>query len=103
MNWEHEIKELELRRRKALELGGKERVERQHQQGRLTIRERILALLDQDSFIEVGQLTGDAEWEHGKFKDIVPAPYVMGLGKIDGIWGRGFYSQRWFQRRFGAP
>lgn len=86
MTWELEIKELELRRQKALKLGGDERVERQHRLGRLTIRERIEAVLDRDSFTEVGQLAGDAEWENGKFKDVAPAPYVMGLGKIDGRW-----------------
>jgi acetyl-CoA carboxylase carboxyltransferase component len=62
MTWELEIKELELRRQKALKLGGEERVARQHQQGRLTIRERIEAVLDRGSFTEVGQLAGDAEW-----------------------------------------
>jgi len=86
MTWEPEIKELELRREKALGLGGKERVEKQHRQGKLTIRERIKGLLDTGSFTEVGQLAGDAEWENGKVKDIVPAPYVMGLGQIDGKW-----------------
>ncbi len=86
MTWDAEIKELELRRQKALGLGGKERVQKQHREGRLTIRERIEGLLDQGSFTEVGKLSGDAEWEGGKLKDIVPAPYVMGLGKVDGRW-----------------
>ena len=86
MTWEPEIKELELRRQKALELGGKERVIKQHDQGKLTIRERIHGLLDAGSFTEVGQLAGDSEWENGKFRDIVPAPYVTGLGKIAGRW-----------------
>ncbi len=86
MSWEPEIEELNLRRKKSLSLGGKERVERHHQQGKLTIRERIPKLLDSGSFQEVGQLAGAATWEDGKFKDIVPAPYVMGMGKIDGRW-----------------
>ena len=86
MSWQPEVEELELRRRKAFELGGKERVDRHHGQGKLTIRERIDALIDPGSLVEVGQITGDAVWEGGKFKDITPAPYVMGLGKIDGRW-----------------
>jgi methylmalonyl-CoA decarboxylase subunit alpha len=84
MSWEPEVKEIHLRRQKALALGGEDRVKRHHAEGKLTIRERTDALLDQNSFTEIGQLTGDSIWEAGKFKDITPAPYVMGLGKIDG-------------------
>ena len=86
MTWENEANEIKLRRKKALQLGGEERVRRHHAQGKLTIRERIDTLLDRSSFLEIGQLTGEAVWEEGKLKDITPAPYVMGLGKIDGRW-----------------
>ena len=86
MSWTSEVEELNLRRQKALQMGGEERVDRQHQQNKLTVRERIDSLLDADSFIEVGQITGDTQYEDGKFKDIVPAPYVMGMGKINGRW-----------------
>ena len=84
MAWEMEIEELELRRRLSLELGGADRVQRHHQAGKLNIRERIEALADPDSFMEIGQLTGKATWENGRFKSIVPSPYVMGLARIDG-------------------
>jgi acetyl-CoA carboxylase carboxyltransferase component len=70
----------------SLALGGGERVARHHRQGKLTVRERIDALLDAGTFQEIGQLTGDAVWEGAKFTSITPAPYVMGLGKIDGRW-----------------
>ena len=70
----------------ALKLGGEERVDRHHKQGKLTVRERIDKLTEPGSFQEVGQLAGAATWEGGKFKDIVPAPYVMGLAKVDGRW-----------------
>ncbi len=86
MSWISEVEELNLRRQKALQLGGEARVDRHHQQGKLTIRERIDELLDAGSFTEVGQVTGDAQYEDGRFKDIVPAPYVMGMGKINGRW-----------------
>lgn len=86
MSWESEANEIQLRRQKALQLGGKERVKRHHEQGKLTIRERIDKLLDRASFVEIGQLAGEAVWDKAKFKDITPAPYVMGLGKIDGRW-----------------
>ena len=86
MSWEPEVKEINLRRQMALKLGGEERVDRHHKQGKLTVRERIDKLTDPGSFQEVGQLAGAATWEGGKFKDIVPAPYVMGLAKVDGRW-----------------
>lgn len=42
-------------------------------------------MLDADSFQEVGKLTGSAVYDgDGKLKKVVPAPYVMGLGKLDG-------------------
>ncbi len=84
MSWKPEVKEIHLRRRKALQLGGRERVRRHQDSGKLTVRERIELLLDAGSFEEVGQLAGEGVWADGRFKDITPAPYVMGLGRIDG-------------------
>lgn len=45
--------ELALRDALAEEAGGKERIARQHESGKLTARERILTLLDPDSFSEL--------------------------------------------------
>lgn len=85
MSWKPEIDEIEQRYRWAEALGGGESVERHHQQGRLTIRERIASVLDAESFQEVGKLTGNAVRDDaGKLLKVVPAPYVMGLGKIGG-------------------
>jgi acetyl-CoA carboxylase carboxyltransferase component len=85
MSWEEELKGIELRRRAAAELGGAEGVAKQHDAGRLTVRERIDALLDTGSFRESGPITGythrDAE---GNFQSFSPANYVLGFGKIDG-------------------
>ena len=47
------LAELEERRKKVLLGGGKERIEKQHQQGKLTARERIDYLLDPGSFVEL--------------------------------------------------
>lgn len=52
MSWESEVKEIQMRREKALELGGQERVERQHAEGKVTIPERIDALLDKGSLLK---------------------------------------------------
>jgi acetyl-CoA carboxylase carboxyltransferase component len=54
MPFEKELEELKRRREKALQMGGPEKVKRQHEQGKLTARERIARLLDPDSFLEVG-------------------------------------------------
>ncbi len=83
--WKELIDELKFRREQSLELGGKERVKRQHDAGRLTIRERINAFVDKDSFMEVGQLAGTGEYdEEGHLLKVTPSFYVTGLAKVDG-------------------
>jgi acetyl-CoA carboxylase carboxyltransferase component len=82
--WQTEIEELRFRRSEALKLGGIEAVAKHHAQGRLTIRERIDGLVDVGSFQEVGGLTGQGRYADGKLLGVTPAPYVIGLGAIDG-------------------
>src|SRR5436190_7687503 len=65
-------------------MGGEQKVARQHAAGRLTVRERIDALLDPDSFHEVGALAGKAQYEGAELTDFRPANFVMGRGRIDG-------------------
>lgn len=84
MSWESAVDEIRRRREWAEEQGGAANVERQHAQNRLTVRERIAGLVDSGSFQEVGKLTGVEEYDGTTLKHVVPAPYVMGLGKIDG-------------------
>ena len=48
MAWEKEISEVHRKRELAKQLGGADGVARQHAKGRMTIRERIDGLLDQD-------------------------------------------------------
>ena len=44
--------------------GGKKNIEKQHEKGKLTARERIKYLLDKDSpIIEIGAFTGDGMYE----------------------------------------
>ena len=57
-SWEPELDELRRREALALRMGGAEKVERQHDGGKLTVRERIDALLDAGSFHEVGASPG---------------------------------------------
>jgi acetyl-CoA carboxylase carboxyltransferase component len=84
VSWEAEVEELRERRRLALEMGGQDRVERQHAAGKLTVRERIDALLDEGSFREVGQLAGNGSYKDGRLAGFAPAGYVMGMGRVEG-------------------
>ena len=61
MSWEREVRGIEDRRRRALELGARTPSPGSTQQGRRTIRERIAAVADPGSFREVGPLAGHAE------------------------------------------
>ena len=83
-DWSAELEELRLRREQSLALGGAEAVQRHHDQGRLTVRERIGSLVDAGSFQEVGRLTGSGRYENGRLAGVTPAPYVMGLASIGG-------------------
>jgi acetyl-CoA carboxylase carboxyltransferase component len=85
MSWERELEELARRRALAAEMGGAERVARQHAGGRLTVRERIDRLLDAGSFLEIGGLAGKGAYgEDGALEGFTPANCVMGRGEIDG-------------------
>ena len=67
MTWKEETDDIMKRRALAREQGGATAIAAQHRKGRLTIRERIDALLDADSFDEIGMGAGDAELdENGK-------------------------------------
>jgi len=85
MSWREEAEEIHRRRKLAEVCGGPEAVARHHALGKLTVRERIAGVLDPDSFQEVGKLAGRAKYDkEGKLVSFEPAPYVMGLGNIDG-------------------
>jgi len=63
MSQESELEELRRRQQLARELGGTERVKRHKDGGKLTVRERIDALLDPGSFREVGTIAGKAQYD----------------------------------------
>ena len=84
MSWKPEVEEIEERRQLAREMGGEEAVEKQHQRGRLSVRERIDHMADPGSFHEHGPLAGHPERdEAGKLVDFSPANYVVGFAKVD--------------------
>ncbi|MEQ8349698.1 MAG: carboxyl transferase domain-containing protein [Sneathiellaceae bacterium] len=85
MGWKAAIEELRLREQQAQEMGGADKVKRQHDNGKLTVRERIDALLDPDSFHEIGALAGKADYDaEGRLLQFRPANFVMGRGRIGG-------------------
>lgn len=66
-------------------MGGADKVKRQRDQGRLTVRERIDKALDPKTFHEVGAVSGIAEYDaKGELKMLTPANCVFGRGKVDG-------------------
>ncbi len=85
MSWKPEADRIERQRQLAKEHGGPESVDIHHQKGRMTIRERIQALADPDTFHEQGPIAGHSELdENGELRSFTPANYVLGIGDIDG-------------------
>jgi len=85
VSWQPEVDEIERRRRMAMEMGGSEGVARQHAKGRLSVRERIEALLDADSFREIGTLFGQAAYDDdGRLAEFTHVSRVIGTGCVDG-------------------
>ncbi len=75
---------LQERAKKVKEMGGAERVDGQKKRGKLSARERIDALLDKDTFREIGMHATS----RGAVADVPGDAVVTGYGKID---GRGVY------------
>src|SRR5712691_1237491 len=85
MTWQPEIDEIRDRRLKALEMGGAEKVARQHAQGKLSARERIAGLLDQGSFTELGMLATHQS-QRPEMQGLYTAAdgVIIGYGRIAG-------------------
>ena len=75
---DNEVKALEAKLRQG---GGAERIEREHQRGKLTARERLALLLDKDAFfLETGLLVA-----YDQYKGQAPgAGVITGLGRVEG-------------------
>jgi acetyl-CoA carboxylase carboxyltransferase component len=87
MKMKDRVEKLEEQRRRNEGMGGPERIERQHAKGKLTARERLQRLFDENTFEEMGLLAGaegnlPEEEDPGK-----PSPadgVITGVGEIDG-------------------
>ncbi len=84
-SWDEAIKDLEVRREKAALGGGTAKIEKQHQSGKLTARERIEILLDKGTFVEVDGFVESRIDDFDLDKRRVPGDGVVtGYGEIGG-------------------
>ena len=84
MTWQPELDELKKRQTLALEMGGPEKVARHRTNGKLTVRERIAALLDPGSFREIGSASGFAQYDaDNALESFAPTNHIMGRGLIE--------------------
>ena len=85
MSMDDRVEDLLKRRESIYEGGGADRVEKQHQKGKLTARERIEKLLDEDSFVEIDAFVEHRCIDFGMEKQRIPGEGVVtGYGTIDG-------------------
>jgi len=84
MDWKRELNRLQHVRARALNMGGPERVERQHKLGKLTVRERLDRLLDPGTFLEYGILATFFGQSPEAEKYAAADAAVTGFGKVDG-------------------
>lgn len=86
MNMRELLRDLEARRDVIRQMGGQERVEKQHGRGKLTARERLAAFFDDGAYFEVGMHGTQMGMFSGQDgKDKPPADAVIcSFGKVDG-------------------
>jgi len=85
MTWQPELDELARREALAKRMGGEDKVKRQHDSGRLTIRERVDILIDKGSLHEIGTIAGNAVYdENNDLIDFTPSNTFMGRALING-------------------
>ena len=83
VDWDKEVDRLERARKRAREMGGTERTQRQHDRGKLTVRERIDHLIDPGTFLEYGILATYFGRSPEEEKYAPADGVVTGFAKID--------------------
>lgn len=84
MNKEEIYRQFEELDKKATSGGGTARIEKQHEAGRMTARERIDMLLDKGTFVELDKFVTHRCTDFGMDKNKIPGDgIVSGYGKID--------------------
>lgn len=85
MTWEKELEELRQREQLAEQMGGPEKVAKQHGRGKMDARARLAALVDDGSFREIGKIAGKGHYDaNGDLQGVTPAPYLFGKALING-------------------
>ena len=85
MSWKNEVAELRRRRKLAEQMGGPEKVARQHARGKLDARARIKGLVDPGSFREIGKIASKGSYgPDGELLDLAPSNLVFGRANIEG-------------------
>ena len=85
MTMREKLRELEERRREAEKGGGEERLERQHDKGKLSARERLDLLLDEGTFVEQDRFVEHRCHDFGMEDERIPGDGVVtGYGEIHG-------------------
>lgn len=85
MTLQEKYQQYEEKMKAAEVAGGEERIAKQHKEGKLTARERILALLDPGTFVELDKLVVHRCTDFGMDENKIPGDgIVTGYGKIDG-------------------
>jgi propionyl-CoA carboxylase beta chain len=85
MSYQRNVDELERRKQQSELGGGQARIDRQHNDGKLTARERVALLFDPGSFQELDQLVMHRSTDFGMEKQRVPGDGVVtGYGTVQG-------------------
>ena len=85
MSWDKEVEELRRREAFAEQMGGAEKVARQHGRGKLDARARIAGLIDPGSFREVGKIAGKGTYdEAGELTNLSASNLIFGRANIEG-------------------
>jgi len=82
-DWGPLVGELKARRDRALEMGGADRVARQRELGKLTVRERLDLLLDPGTWVEYALLADHMDAGLGD-RYLAADGAITGIGEIDG-------------------
>ncbi len=83
-DWQKELDELRRRQAEVLKMGGAERIQRQHDGGRMTARERIDLLVDKGTFHEIGTAAGKGDYDaEGNLIKLNASNCVMGRAQLD--------------------
>ena len=85
MTWAKELEELLAREALAEEMGGPDKVARQHSRGKMDARARLDAICDPGSFREIGKIAGKGHYdENDDLQGVTPAPFLFGKATVNG-------------------